>query len=56
MLHELGMLFNEYSARKKNETRFERLKVVVYNLPIPKYSDDFTVFNPLAFRTDLNIP
>ena len=32
------------------------LKVVVYSLPTPKYSDDFTVFNPLAFITGLNIP
>ena len=32
------------------------VKVVVNSLPIPKYSDDFTMFNPLAFITDLNIP
>ena len=34
----------------------KRLKVVVYSLPIPKYSDNFTMFNPLAFIADLNIP
>ena len=33
-----------------------KVKGCCYSLPIPKYSDNFTIFKPLAFITDLNIP